>query len=353
MTVRVLIVDDSALMRQMLTEILSADPEIDVVDAASDPLIAREKIKKYNPDVLTLDVEMPRMNGIEFLCRLMALRPMPVVMVSSLTHEGADTTLRALQLGAVDFVAKPAGFIGTGLADQAQAIRDKVKAAGRSRIRQSLSSTSLGSARLGPKADRVIAIGASTGGVPAIAKVLEHLPADMPPILIAQHMPPGFTRRFAERMNDDCGLNVVEASDGMRAEPGSVYIAPGGLQMRISLGRRISIRDEGRINGFCPCVDVLMNSLARIEGAAAIGMILTGMGHDGAAGMTAIRGAGGTTLGQDEASSLIYGMPRVAWETGGVERQFPLERLGAALATSCLSTSPLNVAESRLRFTHL
>jgi len=352
MAIRVLIVDDSALMRQMLSEILNADPDIEVVDTASDPLIAREKIKKHNPDVLTLDVEMPRMNGIEFLCRIMALRPMPVIMVSSLTQEGSDTTLRALQLGAVDFIAKPAGFIGNGLADMAGSICEKVKAAARMRVTPSLSASPAKPHVSGTFADRVIAIGASTGGVPAIAAVLENLPDHMPPILIAQHMPPGFTKRFAARLNEQMEITVIEAEDGMIIKAGHAYIAPGGFQMRLGAGRRLTVKDEGRINGFCPCVDVMMESVSKVEKAKSVGVILTGMGHDGAEGMCSIRRAGGDTLGQDETSSLIYGMPRVAWEIGGVARQLPLDRLGSALISACSQKEINNRVQSQTQFTH-
>lgn len=336
--IRVLVIDDSALMRQMLTAVLSEDPQIHVVDTAADPLIAREKIKKHNPDVLTLDVEMPRMNGIDFLSRLMSLRPTPVVMISSLTASGADTALKALDIGAVDVVGKPSGFMSDGMAALGEEIRAKVRAAAASRVGGPRVVAPMRHTRQHFTGDRIIAIGASTGGIPALTAILSALPATMPPIVVVQHMPATFTPRFSERLDAACAPKVFEGRDDQPLKPGEVYIAPGGRMMRVrsaGAGLRLAIRDEARFGGFCPSVDILFGSVAETCGDRAIGVILTGMGRDGAEGLLKLRQCGAATLGQDEASCVVYGMPRAAAELGAVERQLPPDRIARALVDLC------------------
>jgi two-component system chemotaxis response regulator CheB len=347
MTTRVLIIDDSALMRQLLTSLLSEDPDIEVVDAAPDPLVAREMIKALNPDVVTLDVEMPHMDGLTFLRKIMTLRPMPVVMISTLTQAGAEVTLEALEAGAVDFVAKPTSSVGPAMAALADELRAKVKAAAhtRVRIRPALPKPRLPQRQaLNRQTGKILLIGASTGGVEALKTVLMDMPPDCPPTLITQHMPERFTAAFASRLNRECPMTVYEATDGQRVVPGCVYIAPGGAH-HLELAREgtawvCKFNDGPPVSGHRPSVDVLFRSGARIAGSKAIGVILTGMGKDGADGLLEMRKAGASTLGQDEASSLIYGMPRVAFERGAVERQFALTDLAGAIVERCGERAP-------------
>ncbi|MBS1165150.1 MAG: chemotaxis response regulator protein-glutamate methylesterase [Proteobacteria bacterium] len=338
--IRVLIVDDSALMRDMLRSILGRDPEIEVVGTAADPFTAREAIKRLNPDVLTLDVEMPGMNGISFLERLMALRPMPVVMVSTLTQAGALTTLRALEIGAVEVVGKPGK--ASDLDRISAELIGKIKVA---------ASANIGARRIAPegasvkvsvpqqpvgcsRSATVIGIGASTGGVEAIRAVLTELPASMPPILIVQHMPGQFTGSFASRLDGLCALQVKEAEDGEILRPGTAYLAPGGRQFELGhAGPNLTCRigSEERVSGHAPSVDVLFRSMARVCPINSLGVILTGMGRDGASGLLDIRLGGGHTIGQNEATSVVYGMPRAAFEVGAVERQLSLQSIAAYL----------------------
>jgi two-component system, chemotaxis family, protein-glutamate methylesterase/glutaminase len=342
MTIRVLIIDDSALMRGLLSQLLSEDPEIQVVDAAPDPLVARDMIKAHNPDVVTLDVEMPRMDGLTFLRKIMTLRPMPVVMISTLTQAGAEVTLEALEIGAVDFVPKPTSAVGPAMAGLADELRAKVKAAARTRLRVRPEQAAPRQP-VRPKLDRqtgkILLIGASTGGVEALKTLLMDLPPDCPPTLVTQHMPERFTAAFANRLNRECPMAVCEAADQQPIEPGCVYIAPGGAH-HLELARAgtawvCRLTDAAPVSGHRPSVDVLFRSGARVAGSKAIGVILTGMGRDGAEGLLELRKAGARTLGQDEASSLIYGMPRVAFERGAVERQFPLTELAEAIVERC------------------
>lgn len=337
--VRVLIVDDSAVMRQLLSTLLSADPEIEVVGTAPDPLVARERIKALNPDVVTLDVEMPRMDGLSFLRKIMTLRPTPVVMVSSLTQAGAEATLEALEIGAVDFIAKPSADIGNVFTVELQT---KVKGAARTKvgIRHAGPQKPQRPARAAGKgsSDKIVVIGASTGGVEALKVVLMGLPSDCPPVLITQHMPPRFTAAFAERLNRECPMAVSEAVHDEVIEPGHVYIAPGShhLQLGRRNGRNVCVLSDGPpVSGHRPSVDVLFRSAAQAAVTVAAGVILTGMGKDGAEGMLELRKAGVQTLGQDEQSSLIYGMPRAAFERGAVMRQFPLVRMADAILDVC------------------
>jgi two-component system chemotaxis response regulator CheB len=345
MAIRVLVVDDSALMRELLSELLASDPGITVVGVANDPYIARERIKALNPDVITLDIEMPRMDGLSFLERLMALRPMPVVIVSTLTQKGADAALRALELGAVDCVAKPLIDMRQGMTGLRDELVAKVRAAAaaRPRAREAVPAQR-------PKlvvdpsvsaAGRIVAIGASTGGVEALQSLLTALPANSPAILITQHMPAGFSKSFAGRLDDMCSMTVSEATNGRRVMPGHVYIAEGGrhLELRRTGGHyECRLHDGPAVSGHRPSVDVLFASVAEAAASNAVGIILTGMGNDGAAGLLQMRNAGARTFGQDERSCLIYGMPRVARQIGAVEAEIPLDRMPEQLLDACAAT---------------
>ena len=350
--IKVLIVDDSALVRQMLTEMIGQDPQLEVVGTAQDPLVAREKIKKLKPDVITLDVEMPRMDGVTFLRNLMRLHPLPVVMVSTLTEQGAQVTLEALELGAVDFVTKPKIDIAGKLQDYADELNGKIKIAATARVRARadqilgkgpdpkltadavLVKTTAKPTTMLRTTDKIIAIGASTGGTEAIREVLEHMPADSPGIVITQHIPPKFSTSFAQRMNTISAMTVYEAEDGMQIVPGHVYIAPGDRHLLVERsGARYYCRlnDGPPVNRHRPSVDVLFRSVAQCVGPNAIGVILTGMGDDGARGLLEMRQAGAPTLAQDEASSVVWGMPGEAVKQGAVESQFPLAKIAGKL----------------------
>jgi len=341
--VRVLIVDDSAVIRQLLSTLLSEDPDIEVVGTAADPHIARERIKALNPDVITLDVEMPHMDGLTFLRKIMALRPMPVVMISTLTQRGTDTTLEALEIGAVDFIAKPHDGNVEAMAALAIELQAKVKAA--AGMRMGVRRTAPAPTPSVPRAPRgralpgkIVFIGASTGGVEALKTVLLGLPADCPPVLITQHMPPRFTTGFAERLNRECPMTVHEASADMIVEAGHVYIAPGSHHLEIArqgVHHVCRLSDGPTVSGHRPSVDVLFRSAARVVGKHAVGAILTGMGKDGAEGMLELRRSGAITLGQDEETSLIYGMPRAAFERGAVMRQYPLGHMADHILDAC------------------
>ena len=337
--IRVLIVDDSAVIRQLLSMLLSDDPEIEVVGTASDPYIARERIKALNPDVVTLDVEMPNMDGVTFLRKIMTLRPMPVVMVSTLTQAGAEITLEALEIGAVDFIAKPTVDVAHALTALAAELQAKVKSAAHARvgIRRVPAPLRQRERPLG-RSEKIVAVGASTGGVEALKALLMDMPAECPPILITQHMPPRFTAAFAERLNRECPMTVSEAKHDDPIEPNHAYIAPGSHHLelvRISGHYKCRLDDGPTVSGHRPSVDVLFKSVARIAGKAAIGVILTGMGKDGSDGLLDMRTAGAITLGQDEASSLIYGMPRAAFERGAVMRQVSLSHMADAILDVC------------------
>jgi two-component system chemotaxis response regulator CheB len=338
MRVRTLIVDDSPSIRAQLARILSADPEIEVVGQAPEPNVARQMIKDLEPDVITLDVEMPGMDGLSFLERIMRLRPMPVVMCSTLTARGAAVTIEALRLGAVDYIAKPSGNAEDLMRDAAL-LRQKVKAAARSSVRAtSAAPTSVamtGTARDG----MLIAVGASTGGVEALFSLLGALPADCPPVLVVQHMPGAFTGSFAERLDRTCKIAVKEAVDGEPIRSGTVYIAPGGdrhmeLAGGTSSNGSIRLRADELHSGHRPSVDILFRSVAR-RGASAVGVILTGMGSDGAQGLLEMRRAGARTFGQSKESCVIYGMPRAAFELGAVEREKGLGALPEAILAAC------------------
>lgn len=347
--VRVLVVDDSAVMRQLLASLLAEDPEIEVVGTAADPHIARERIKALNPDVVTLDVEMPHMDGLTFLRKIMALRPMPVVMISTLTQRGAETTLEALEIGAVDFIAKPSGDLASGLEELAVELRRKVKTAATIRVgaRRGAPAAQPSPPRhmLRPRSTsgKIVFVGASTGGVEALKTLLMGLPADCPPTLITQHMPPRFTTGFAERLDRQCPMRVSEAADDAAIEPGRVYIAPGSHHLEIArVGNRHVCRlsDGPLVSGHRPSVDMLFRSAARVCGNSAVGVILTGMGKDGAEGLLEMRHVGAVTLGQDEESALIYGMPRAAFEYGAVMHQHSLAHMAEAILDACEDGTP-------------
>jgi len=320
---------------------LTRDGDINVVGTATDPIDAREKIKTLNPDVVTLDIEMPNMNGLQFLDKLMRLRPTPVVMVSTLTKKGASETLLALELGAVDFVAKPSAEFAGGIEAFGVNLRDKIRAAAKSDVRGRTAGRADGVKvpvkTAAAPAGALIAIGASTGGVEAIRAVLSQMPTDCPPIVIAQHMPAGFTSRFAARLDEVCGLTVVEAEDRMPLLAGHAYIARGDYHLRVerSSGQlKARLTQDELESGHRPSVDVLFESVARTVGALAVGAILTGMGRDGARGLKMMRDAGAYTVGQSQASALVYGMPRVAFEEGAVVEQAPVEAIAARLANA-------------------
>jgi two-component system, chemotaxis family, protein-glutamate methylesterase/glutaminase len=351
--VRVLIVDDSALVRRILTEVLSADPALEVVGTASDAYMARDRIKQLNPDVLTLDVEMPKMDGVTFLRNLMRLRPMPVVMVSSLTEHGAEVTLDALAVGAVDYLPKPKIDIAATLTDYADELRAKIRAAAAARVRPYTGAATAAvngvAPRLGVDAvlsksparrqfrttDRIIAIGASTGGTEAIKEVLVQLPADTPGIVITQHIPKAFSTPFARRMDACCQMTVYEAQNGQVILPGHVYIAPGDQHLLVVRdgARYVCKLDDGPpVNRHKPSVDVLFRSVAQQAGRNAIGVILTGMGKDGAVGLKEMREAGSPTIAQDEATSVVWGMPGEAVAIGAAVETLALQSVSARIA---------------------
>lgn len=355
--IRVIVVDDSALVRSLLTEIINRQPDMECVGAANDPLIAREMIRERNPDVITLDIEMPKMDGIEFLARLMRLRPMPVVMISTLTERGAEITMRALELGAVDFVAKPRIGLADGIKDLSTQIVEKVRVAASAQIRRSgahsvspsqqlvggglgaASPTKLSLGRI--STEKLIFIGASTGGTEAIREVLMKMPADSPGIAITQHMPPGFTSSFATRLNSLCQITVQEAVDGERVLPGHAYIAPGGKQFwidRSGANYICAVRDGEPVNRHRPSVEVLFRSAARVAGRNAFGVMLTGMGADGAIAMREMKDAGSYNFVQDEASCIVFGMPREAILHGAADEVLPLTSIAPALLSRLASS---------------
>jgi two-component system chemotaxis response regulator CheB len=387
MKTRVVVVDDSALVRSLLTEIINRQPDMQCIGAASDPLAAREMIRSLNPDVITLDVEMPRMDGLDFLSRLMRLRPMPVVMVSTLTERGADVTLKALELGAIDFVAKPKIGVSDGLRQLGEEITDKIRVAARARVHRHVAPpptgqgpAAAGSAIGSPAAhaagggsgggsggtssagaaaapakpvagasalgrlttEKLIFIGASTGGTEATRELLMQLPADAPAVLITQHMPPGFTKSYAARLDGLCRLAVAEAQDGERILPGHAYIAPGGRHLAVERsGANYIARvfDGEPVNRHKPSVEVLFESAARLVGRNALGVMLTGMGADGAAAMRKMRDAGSYNFCQDEATCVVFGMPREAIAHGAADEVLPLAQIAPRLLERLRSTA--------------
>ena len=357
--IRVIVVDDSALVRSLLAEIINRQHDMECIGTANDPLVAREMIRELDPDVITLDVEMPRMDGIDFLGRLMRLRPMPVVMISTLTERGAEVTMRALELGAVDFVAKPRVGLANGLNELATQIVDKIRVAAVAHVRRisavpASSAAHAGAAAGAPAAasstsllgrlstEKIIAIGASTGGTEAIREVLVRLPADSPAIVITQHMPPGFTTSFAARLNSLCQITVKEAVNGERILPGHAYIAPGGLQFRIARSGAnyvAVVEDAPPVNRHKPSGEGLLKSVAAVAGRNAYGIMLTGMGADGAAAMREMKDAGSYNYVQDEASCIVFGMPREAIAKGAADEVLPLVQIAPALVARLRGTS--------------
>ena len=347
--IRVIVVDDSALVRSLLSEIINRQRDMECIGTANDPLVAREMIRELSPDVITLDVEMPRMDGIDFLGRLMRLRPMPVVMISTLTERGAEVTMKALELGAIDFVAKPRVGLASGLNDLAAQIVDKIRVAAVAQVRRApvrdavpagggaAHAPASASALLGRlSTEKLICIGASTGGTEAIKEVLVQMPADSPAIVITQHMPPGFTTSFAARLNGLCQITVKEAVNGERILPGHAYIAPGGTQFHVarSGANYVAVVDDGPpVNRHKPSVEVLFKSAAAVVGRNAFGIMLTGMGNDGAAAMREMKDAGSYNYVQDEATCIVFGMPREAIAHGAADEVLPLGQIAPALIT--------------------
>ena len=357
--IRVIVVDDSALVRSLLSEIINRQRDMECIGTANDPLVAREMIRELDPDVITLDVEMPRMDGIDFLGRLMRLRPTPVVMISTLTERGAEVTMKALELGAVDFVAKPRVGLASGLNDLAAQIVDKIRVAAVAQVRRAPAreaapaAGSAGSAAVAHAApaagllgrlstEKLICIGASTGGTEAIKEVLVQMPADSPAIVITQHMPPGFTTSFAARLNGLCQITVKEAVNGERILPGHAYIAPGGTQFHVarSGANYVAVVDDGPpVNRHKPSVEVLFRSAAAVVGRNAFGIMLTGMGNDGAVAMREMKDAGSYNYVQDEATCIVFGMPREAIAHGAADEVLPLGRIAPALIARLRGTT--------------
>ncbi len=342
MPIKVLVVDDSALVRSLLAEIIRDTPDMTLVGAAPDAYVARDMVNQLVPDVITLDIEMPRMDGLAFLEKLMAARPTPVVMISTLTEEGADATLRALELGAVDFIPKPKLGVTSGIREYAEIIVEKIRAAAGVRIKpiakkyrpEITSEQKLQTSSSLQSTEKIIAIGASTGGTEAIKDLLVQLPAAVPGIVMTQHMPPGFTRTYAERLNKTTRLHVVEAKGGERILPGHAFLAPGGYHLvvvRSGADYRVKLSDAEPVHRHRPAVDVMMESVADVGGKNVIGVLLTGMGKDGAKGMLDIRNRGGYTIAQDEASCVVYGMPKEAVAVGGVDQVVTLDKMGQVL----------------------
>ena len=355
--IRVIVVDDSALVRSLLAEIINRQHDMECIGTANDPLVAREMIREKNPDVITLDIEMPKMDGIDFLGRIMRLRPMPVLMISTLTERGAEVTMRALELGAVDFVSKPRVGVANGLTQLSNEIVEKIRIAATAHVHRMVKPAAAAAAPAGTDAagapaaaktpvssatllgrvstEKLIAIGASTGGTEAIKEVLTQMPADAPAIVITQHMPPGFTTSFAARLNSLCQITVKEATHGERILPGHAYIAPGGKQFAISRSgaNYVAVVDEQAppVNRHKPSVEVLFKSVAQFAGRNAFGVMLTGMGADGAVAMREMKDAGSYNYVQDEASCIVFGMPREAIAHGAADEVLPLTQIAHAL----------------------
>ncbi len=336
--IKVLVVDDSATMRALIIDALRADPDLRVVGQAADPIEARSAIKDLSPDVMTLDIEMPNMNGLEFLERLMRLRPLPVVMVSTLTQRGADISIAALELGAVDCIGKPVAGAGEGFRDLAA----RVKAAARARLQPAAAASPAQPVASDYRpSGAVVAIGASTGGVEALINIITAFPSNCPPTVITQHMPLTFTTSLAARLDRLSAPSVCIAEHGAELKVGQVYLAPGDRHLRVVGGRtpRCALGDDGPVSGHKPSVDALFESIAVGVGPRSVGVILTGMGRDGAAGLLAMRQAGAATLGQDQDTSVVFGMPRAAFELGAVERQLGLPRIAAAALLAASTAS--------------
>ena len=366
--IKVLVVDDSALIRRLFSDMLNADPEIEVIDTANDPIEARSKIKQHNPDVLTLDIEMPKMDGLTFLEKLMRLHPMPVVMISSHTQKGAECVMRALQIGAVDFMPKPASNEDDSLHVYANNLVNKVKIASRANVAKHLevndknqpnnpvdgklhSITPTNPDLLDCKTNiQLVAIGSSTGGTEAVAEVLKFIPSDFPPIVITQHIPSKFSKAFAERLNRHCACTIIEAQDGDEIKPGHVYIAPGGMQMEVVKYKyklMCKVYEGEKVNRHRPSVEVLFKSVAKVVGKKVISVMLTGMGDDGSASMQDIKDVGGITIAQDEKSSVVWGMPGAAVKLGCIDRVIALNKIAPELLTICREDSRPSISSLR------
>ncbi|UJP06535.1 MAG: chemotaxis response regulator protein-glutamate methylesterase [Nitrosomonas sp.] len=348
--IRVLVIDDSALIRKLLSEIINSQPDMEAIGSAPDPLVAREMIREMNPDVLTLDVEMPKMDGLDFLEKLMRLRPTPVVMVSTLTERGSDITFRAMELGAVDFVSKPKIDIAVGLKDYGDEIAHKIRIAKSAYLKRPPVSSVIKSVTADAvlpfvsnriaSTEKLIIVGASTGGTEAIKEFLIRMPPDSPGILITQHMPEGFTKSFANRLNDMCKISVAEAQGGERVLPGHAFIAPGHshLLLKRNGANYITELNQGEpVSRHRPSVDVLFRSAANCAGRNAIGVIMTGMGKDGAAGMLEMHKAGAYNFAQDETSCVVFGMPKEAIAAGGVDEVVPLRDMARCVLSKITS----------------
>ena len=336
MPIKVLVIDDSALIRGLLSEIIHQTPDLELVGAAPDAYVAKDMVMKLQPDVITLDIEMPKVDGLTFLDKLMKARPTPVIMISTLTEKGADATIRSMELGAVDFIAKPKLNVVSGIAEYQQEIVDKIRMAAKTKPKKRMAT--------GPAAhpipihysgtETIVGIGASTGGTEAIRQVLERLSPSFPATVITQHMPVNFTKSFAQRLNGLCKINVHEAKDGERLLPGNAYIAPGDKHMEIvrsGADYRVRLNDGPLVSGHKPAVDVMFASLAKVVGKNAVATLLTGMGKDGAEGLLALHHAGAITMVQDEASSVVWGMPKAAFERGATKHVIPLDKMSQAL----------------------
>ena len=359
--IKVLVVDDSALIRRLFSEMLNSDPDIEVIETANDPLEARSKIKQYEPDVITLDIEMPKMDGITFLEKLMRLHPMPVVMISSHTQKGAECVMRCLQIGAVDFMPKPVSNDSNTLEVYAANLINKVKAAKQVNMARHIQISDKNThsdngsifepEKLGCNTQiRLIAIGSSTGGTEALSEVIKYIPTDSPPIVITQHIPAKFSKAFAERLDKNCAIKVVEAQDGDEIKPGHVYIAPGGMQMEVikykyNLMCKVYLGEK--VNRHMPSVEVLFKSVANVVGKKVVSVMLTGMGDDGAASMQDIKAIGGITLAQDEQSSVVWGMPGAAVKLGCIDKVLPLEKIPQELMDICRSHESASLANLR------
>lgn len=337
MTIKVLIVDDSALIRSLLTEIIRQAPELTLVGAAPDAYVAKDMVKELEPDVITLDIEMPKVDGLTFLDRLMKAKPTPVLMISTLTEQGADATIKSLELGAIDFIAKPKIDVAKGLGEYQDMIVKKIIAASKSRPKiRTAGITKVKSVPLNYKGtETIVAIGASTGGTEAIRHTLQGLSPAFPATIITQHMPPTFTKSFAARLDSLCDMRVKEAEDGERLLPGSAYIAPGDKHLTViksGADYRIKLDDGPLVSGHKPSVDVMFESLAQVVGSNTVATVLTGMGKDGARGLISLREKGGLTMAQDESSCVVYGMPKAAYEMGGTKHIISLEKMSQALS---------------------
>jgi two-component system chemotaxis response regulator CheB len=335
MPIKVLIVDDSALIRSLLSEIINLEKDMYLVGAAPDAYVARDLVNRFAPDVITLDIEMPKVDGLMFLEKLMKAHPTPVIMISTLTEQGSNATLRALELGAVDYIAKPKIGVAQGIEDYRQLIVDKIRIAAKAKVKAMAAPKSVNTSRLNyTGTEKIIAVGASTGGTEAIKEFLMQLPSNSPAVVITQHMPPGFTTSYAKRLDSLCKLNVIETQGGERILPGNAYLAPGSFHLlieRSGADYRLRLSDSALVSGHKPSVDVMFNSLANCAAQNTVAVILTGMGKDGAAAMLSLHQHGAYTLAQDEASCVVFGMPKEAINLGGVDAVLPLDAIAPAV----------------------